>query len=117
MEHNLDIKIERNNTEIAENNANKGNAGLLPTLDITGSYDYNYLISQTQETGDFFNFGSGADSTASDPVLGGDGLTTSTYGASITASYILFNGFQGRYRYQQLNNQSGHGTKTTGNRD
>jgi outer membrane protein TolC len=37
MEHNHGILVAQNNSEIAQNNARAGNAGLLPKVDATGA--------------------------------------------------------------------------------
>ncbi|MDR2084581.1 MAG: TolC family protein [Bacteroidales bacterium] len=38
LERNFDIRLVRNELKIAENNATRGNAGQLPTIDLNGSY-------------------------------------------------------------------------------
>ena len=99
MKENLDIELERYDAEIAGNNVHRGNAGQLPTVEVQGSYDYNYNLQQNIDAGDFTQPGG-------DFALGGDNLVSTTLQGSLTVNYALFNGFEGRYRYQKLQTES-----------
>lgn len=83
---NIQIKIARNNAEIARRNAHIGNAGLLPRLDFSGSSTY--------QSG-----GSGFDN-------GEAGTTTST---QIQASYTLFDGLGNIFRWKKLRSENRKG--------
>ncbi|KAA3658908.1 MAG: TolC family protein [Calditrichaeota bacterium] len=89
LKENHSVQVARNNSEISENNAHLGGAGLLPRIDIISSANYSDNEVQT-------GFGAATDS-----------YTTTT--AAIQASYNLFDGFGSVYRYKKLNslNESG----------
>lgn len=38
LEQNFDIRLSRNNRQITDNNATRGNAGMLPTVDLSSSF-------------------------------------------------------------------------------
>jgi len=99
MKNNLSIELEQYDLEIAQNNVTRGNAGQLPTIDLQGSYDYNYNLEQNVEEGDALALPEGQ-------ALGGNNLVSTTLQGSVTLNYVIFDGFQGRYRYQQLETQS-----------
>ena len=108
MENNPDIEIERIDAKTAHNNVHRGNAGQLPTVEVQGSYDYNHYLEQRTELGDFALPGTGgvsgdpnnpgAEEPSTTSGLGGSNISAQMAGASLTASYVLFNGFRGRYR-------------------
>lgn len=81
FEHNLQINVAQNNALIAENSAHPGNAGLLPSLNLTG-------VSNQQ------NGSMGSDETVSN------------LSAKFQASYTLFDGFGNIYRFKKLQKES-----------
>lgn len=99
VKENLDVELEQYDAEIASNNVYRGNAGQLPTVELQGSYDYNYNIRQNIDAGEFAAPGG-------DFALGGDNLVSTTLQSAVTVNYVLFNGFQGRYQYQKLQTQN-----------
>lgn len=86
LSQNIQIKIARNNAEIARRNAHIGNAGLLPRLEFSSSASY-------QE--------------------GGTGLDTdeagTTTNAQIQASYTLFDGLANIFRWKRLRSENRQG--------
>ncbi|MEQ9310585.1 MAG: TolC family protein [Balneolaceae bacterium] len=88
LEKNHNIIITNNNVEINSNNATVGNAGLLPSVTASGS------ISGSVTDTEFKVFGQ-----PSNTVNGAGSNTTS---GSISASYLLFDGFGNYYRFQSL---------------
>ena len=89
LERNFSILITRNNEAIAENNFTMGNAGFLPSLDVSGRYG-----------------GTINNTTA---VAASDGQATSTSGVhnttttgSATLGWTIFNGFSVRTSYKRL---------------
>lgn len=54
LQNNLDIRIVQNSQQIAEQNATVGNAGYLPTLDLSSNYGGNlyHIYNQEQTSGD-----------------------------------------------------------------
>jgi outer membrane protein, adhesin transport system len=89
LERNFSILIAKNNETIAKNNFTLGNAGLLPTVDLSGRHSgslNNSVINNTD----------GSKSTSND-VFG-----TSTVG-SVSVGMTLFNGFNAITTYKKLN--------------
>ncbi|MEA3287233.1 MAG: TolC family protein [Candidatus Marinimicrobia bacterium] len=84
--HNLSIQQAGNNVQVSKNNANLGNAGLMPRLDLnTGST----ITDATVQT------------------AGGEISTQSTRNTvGINAGYTLFRGMQGLNTYKLLNTQA-----------
>ncbi len=80
LENNYDIRLERNNLEIAQNNNSLGNAGFLPTVELTGSA--NQTIQDTEL--EFAN-GEGQSRT---------GAVTTSYNAAAGLSWTLFDGLR-----------------------
>lgn len=80
LNNNYNIKVAKNDSEIAKNNATKGNAGLLPSVSVSSGLNYSEHAS--------------------------DELSSS---AGLNLSYTLFDGFGGRYNYQILNLQKEQG--------
>jgi len=74
LENNLNVKIAKNQAEIADNNATKGNAGLLPVLSANGASNYSEHSANEVSSS-----------------------------ASVNVSYNLFNELKARYNYKILN--------------
>lgn len=113
LENNLDIKIEEENYQKALNEYTRGNAGYLPDISLSANYDNN--LENTDAVYDFGVAGdesqeggssSGAEESAGNTSIGGDGLSSESYQVSVSMSYTLFEGFAKRYRYKQLEGYS-----------
>lgn len=89
LENNFSILIARNNETVAGNNFTPGNAGYLPTLDVTGRYGGTLNNTVQNRT----------DSTRS--ISNGVHNTTAT--AGINLGWTIFQGFNVRTTYQKLN--------------
>lgn len=98
--HNHTINIERIEEEKAENLVIPGNAGLLPSVDLTGGGEFSRQDADL-EIADFNDQG-GRDIRE----ISVDGAESRTYNASVQLRYTLFDGFRGRYRYEQLKTQN-----------
>ena len=88
LEHNYSIRIIRNEEQIARNNAIPGNAGYLPTVDLSGGlsgtvYNYNY------------NYADGT----SDRVTNNN---TETANVGVNLSWTIFDGFGIQANYARL---------------
>jgi len=94
------IEMERIEEEKAGNLAIPGNAGLLPYLDLVGGGEFSVQDADL-EIADFNEEG-GRDIRQ----ISVDGAESRTYNASVQLSYTLFDGFRGRYRYEQLKTQN-----------
>ena len=79
LENNYSIIIQKNEAEIAANNNTLGNAGFLPTVNLTGTQN-NTITNTHQET-----FSSGAKDIT--------GATNRTLNAGIQLTWTLFDGF------------------------
>ncbi len=89
LENNFSILVARNNETIAKNNFTTGNAGYLPSLDLSGRYNgtlNNITQNHTDNT-----------STSS------NGIHNTTTSAGIGLGWTIFEGFNVRTTYQKLN--------------
>ena len=94
LKENIDIKISVNNNEKARNQANMGNAGLLPKINLIGSGSYNDGESSLEfATNDF-------------PSITDASSETSNINGAIEFSYNIFNGLGSMNTYKKLNKQS-----------
>ena len=94
LKENIDIKISVNNNENARNQANMGNAGLLPKINLIGSGSYNNGESSLEfATNDFASI---TDASSE----------TSNINGAIEFSYNIFNGLGSMNTYKKLNKQS-----------
>ena len=87
LENNFQIRIAKNDVEIAENNVNRANAGMLPN--VTGNFTNNNSIQSGTQTA----------STGVVTDRSGSGYNIS-YGASL--NWTIFDGFRMFARYEQL---------------
>ncbi len=91
LEHNYGVKISNNNVEIAENNQDLLNTGLLPI--ITGNAGGSYSLDNTEA-----QFANGDVTTL-------DGAESTRYNASVNLNYSLFDGLGRHYNYKILKQQ------------
>ncbi|RED97994.1 TolC family protein [Marinoscillum furvescens] len=83
LENNYQIRLERKNLEVAKNNNSAGNAGMLPTVALSGGA--NQSIRNTEQT---LEFGDG-------PVTQSrDGAKSTSYSAGIDMEWTLFDGMK-----------------------
>jgi len=78
LQNNYSINIARNEAEIADNNSSIGNAGMLPSLDVNGSYSKS-VNNTTQE---FFD----------GRRVERDGAESTTLAANISLNWTIFDG-------------------------
>ncbi|QPH38542.1 TolC family protein [Pedobacter endophyticus] len=88
MQNNYDIKISKNDIAIAKNNANIGNAGMLPSL--IGTYSNGGSIQNTRQT----------PATGADRVINGAKSTNNDLGADL--NWTVFDGFSMFANYDRL---------------
>lgn len=88
LEENYSIKVAKNEVTIAENSTHPGKAGLLPTLDLNGNYQYSNNNTTQQFVGQEPNEINGAVATS--------------YGTSLDLGYTLFDGLGNVYNYKKL---------------
>jgi outer membrane protein len=80
LKNNYSINIAKNSKEIAENNASLGNAGVLPTLDATGSTSKS--VSNTSQ-----KYSNGAS-------IDVNGVDSKNYAAGINLNWTIFDGLK-----------------------
>ncbi|MCC8145963.1 MAG: TolC family protein [Bacteroidales bacterium] len=88
LERNYDIRIIRNEQQIAENNATPGNAGLLPTVGLSGGY--NGSLMNTDQT-----LVNGAKNNRTDIFNQGANI-------GINLNWTVFDGFRMQAEYERL---------------
>lgn len=88
LKNNYDIKLVNNDVQIAKNNVNPGNAGLLPRLD--GSFSEGGSRQNTTRT----------QSTGAEQTLTGVRNTNMSYGVDL--GWTIFDGFQMFTNYERL---------------
>jgi outer membrane protein len=89
LENNFSLLITRNSEQIAKNNYTPGNAGYLPTLDLTGRSS-GTLNKST------YNYTDGTQTISSD-------VLSTTTSAGLTLGLTIFNGFNVQTTYKKLN--------------
>lgn len=89
LNKNGNIQVARMRTEMAENNASYGQAGLLPTLSGTGSVNYGVNDTKIQITGN-------------PDAIETDGASSTTYNAALQLNYTVFSGFSNKFNYDKL---------------
>lgn len=99
MQNNYDIKIGKNNLAIAKNNANIGNAGMLPNL--TGNYSNGGSIQNTRQT----------PATGADRVITGARSTNNDIRADL--NWTVFDGFSMFANYERLKELQKQGEVTS----
>ena len=88
LERNFDIRIVRNRGQEAANNATLGNAGALPSADLSGGYSG--TVNNTRQ-----ELAAGGSTTA-------NGVSNSTLNAGVNLGWTIFNGFSIRAGYKKL---------------
>jgi outer membrane protein, adhesin transport system len=99
LEKNFSILIARNNESISNNNHTLGNAGYLPTLDLSGNYS---------------GVSSNTTSNLSDGTKSSSGVNLSTTAtAGLNLGWTIFSGFNVRTTYRKLGELKQVGTLNT----
>lgn len=92
LNHNHNIKVQQNNRQIAENNANIGNAGMLPNLNLNGGANYNNnnteleLLAQPQSV-----------------IIKQDGAESFNFNVGLGFNWTIFDGLAMFRNYEKLN--------------
>ena len=99
LEKNFSILVARNSETISTNNFTRGNAGFLPTLDLTSHYT-GTLNNSTS------NITDGSKTTT-------NGMNNTTANAGATLGWTIFSGFNVQTTYKKLNELKQLGTLNT----
>lgn len=96
LENNYDIKLEKYNVEMNENNVSRAVSGQAPSLEINTSFEWGYAEAETQTLGlapgEANNAPVELDGTSRDLLL------------QPQINLPIFEGFRGKYRFRQLKN-------------
>ncbi len=90
LEQNFDIRLQKNTQQISDNNATPGNAGMLPTVDLSSSFNTTAVSGSDQFPAD----GSDKISTR--------GSHTEMLNAGVNLNWMLFEGFRAQTTYKKL---------------
>ena len=96
LKNNYNIRLERYNEEVSENNVSRAVSGQLPRLDLNSSYERGYADAELQT----LNL---QPSESESPPLELDG-TSQTLLVQPQLTVPIFTGFRNKYRYKQLEN-------------
>jgi outer membrane protein TolC len=99
LERNYSILVARNSETISNNNYTLGNAGYLPSLDLTSRYSG--TVNNTTQ-----NLTDGSQSVSK-------GVNNTTANAAVTLGWTIFNGFNVQTTYKRLNEQKALGSLNT----
>ena len=94
MGNNHNLKIAENQLQQVKNNNTLGNAGLLPSVALSGGIDYTLADTENE--------------TLATGVVENNGIGATGYNAAARAEYTLFDGFGNRYYYKKLQQRDMH---------
>ena len=100
VENNHDVQVQMIRREQSENSVFRGGAGQLPSLGIVGDAEF----SRNDADLEIANFDT--DGPPQVESISIDGSESKVYNAALQLNYTLFDGFRGRYRFQQLQSQN-----------
>lgn len=100
LQNNYSLKIQRNNQQVSDNNATLGNAGFLPTADLSGRYsgssqDNETKLRDTRE------------------IIKENGIFNQTIDAGVNLNFTIFEGFNVSTTYKKLKELQGEGELNT----
>ena len=100
LQNNYSLKIQRNNQQVSDNNATLGNAGFLPTADLSGrhsgsSHDTETKLRDTRE------------------IVKENGIFNQTIDAGVNLNFTIFEGFNVSKTYKKLKELQGQGELNT----
>ena len=100
LQNNYSLKIQRNNQQVSDNNATLGNAGFLPTADLSGRYsgssqDTETKLRDTRE------------------IVKENGIFNQTIDAGVNLNFTIFEGFNVSTTYKKLKELQGQGELNT----
>lgn len=93
ISHNFNIQLAKNTQKVSENNATIGNAGFLPTADVSGGYTFQNGMSKTSFRGNI-------------PDQEEPFASSQNYNASVNLRYTIFDGLKPMYTLDQFKVQA-----------
>ena len=100
LENNYSLKVVKNEQRISDNNATWGNAGFLPSLDISSSYRGNAQDTETKLREE-------------NSVVKENGIFNQTIDAGVNLNWTIFEGFSIRTNYKKLKELQAQGELDT----
>lgn len=100
LENNYSIRISRNEEEIQKNNATWGNAGFLPTLDLSGGYSGTVNNTETEVR-------------ATNDKVKDTGIFDQTVNVGLNLNWTIFDGFKIMTNYRRLKELERQGETNT----
>ncbi|MEM8967858.1 MAG: TolC family protein, partial [Bacteroidota bacterium] len=101
LENNYDIRLEQYQVERSENNVSRALSGQIPTINLSGSYEWGYANTEIQTLP--MGGGAGEAPAGDNPPMELEG-TANTFSVQPQLNVPIFQGFKGKYRYKQLEN-------------
>lgn len=100
LENNYSLRITRNEKQVSKNNATLGNAGYLPTLDLSAGYSgsLDNTTAKVRDTGE---------------TVKQNGIFDQTLNAGVNLNWTLFDGFNISANYQKLKELERQGETNT----
>lgn len=89
LENNYDLRIVREKQEITDNNATRGNAGFLPSADLSASYSG--TLNDTRQ-----------EPRSGGPAVKNNGVNNNSVNAGVSLNWMAFNGFRVQTTYRRL---------------
>jgi outer membrane protein TolC len=89
LENNYDLRIVRRQEQIAGNNATRGNAGFLPTADLSAGFSGS--LNDTRQT-----------PREGGPVVRNSGMNNNSMNAGVDVNWTIFDGFSVQTTYKRL---------------
>lgn len=109
LEYNHSIKISQIESQKSRNKVDRGYAGQLPNLAITGGYTWSYT-NQELTPGSFFRNLASPQSTSTSliiPSIKFNDVLTNQIQTAVVSRFVIFDGMKGRMRYELLESGSG----------
>lgn len=100
LQNNYSLRIVRNEEQVSKNNATPGNAGFLPTLDLSAGYKGSIDNTETK-------------ARATGETTKDNGVFDQTLDAGINLNWTIFDGFNITANYQQLKELAHQGETNT----